>query len=148
MSKKFYRDINSNLTGSYVFVVLICFVILVQIGCDNQVDQSKLNHAVKSVKAEFVESKDCLECHEKQYIEWAGSHHDLAMDAATGETVLGDFNTSTFNNYGLTTTFYKRDNKFFVRTDGADGKLHDYEISYVFGAEPPRKPARQAISVT
>ena len=75
-------------------------------------------------------------CHEKQYAEWTDSHHDLAMDVATEETVLGDFNNSTFINYGLTTSFYKKDSKFFVSTDGPDGKLHDYEISYVFGVEP------------
>ncbi len=132
-SKRFSRDINSNLTGFYVLVVLICFVMLVQIGCDNQVDQSKLNHTVKT---EFVDQKSCIECHEKQYTEWQGSHHDLAMDVATEETILGDFNNTTFNNYGLTTTFYKRDGKFFVRTDGPDDKLTDYEISYVFGVDP------------
>ena len=132
-SKKFSRYINFNFTGFYVLIVSICLVVLILTGCDNQVDQSRLNHAIK---AEFVDPKSCIECHEKQYMEWRGSHHDLAMDVATEETVLADFNNSTFINYGLTTTFYKRDRGFFVRTDGPDGKLTDYKISYVFGVDP------------
>ncbi len=30
----------------------------------------------------------------------------------------------------------RRDGKFFVNTDGPDGKLHDYEIKYAFGVHP------------
>jgi predicted CXXCH cytochrome family protein len=58
------------------------------------------------------------------------------MDAATEETVVGNFNNSTFTAHGVTSTFYKKDGKFFVRTDGSDGELHDYEITYVFGVDP------------
>ncbi len=105
-NKKSSQDRDSDSTGFCVLIVLICLVILVLTGCDNQVDQSRLNHAVK---AEFVDKKSCIECHEKQYAEWTGSHHDLAMDVATEETILGDFNNSTFTNYGLTTTFYRQD---------------------------------------
>ena len=35
-----------------------------------------------------------------------------------------------------TSTFFRRDGKFFVRTDGPDGALHDYEIKYTFGYRP------------
>ncbi len=112
------------------------FVVLTQSSCDNKRNKPILNNIVKPEKAEFVDRQGCIECHEKQYAEWTSSHHDLAMDVATEKTVLGDFNNSTFINYGVTTTFYKQDSKFLVRTDGADGKLHDYEISYVFGVDP------------
>ncbi|MFQ5540449.1 MAG: multiheme c-type cytochrome, partial [Candidatus Binatia bacterium] len=87
-------------------------------------------------QATYVKNKSCAECHSNQYKEWTGSHHDLAMDVATEETVIGDFNNSTFTQHGVTSTFYKKDGKFFVHTDGRDGKLHDYEITYVFGVDP------------
>ena len=35
-----------------------------------------------------------------------------------------------------TSTFSRRDGKFFVNTDGPDGKLADYEIKYTFGVRP------------
>jgi tetratricopeptide (TPR) repeat protein len=37
---------------------------------------------------------------------------------------------------GKTTTFSKRDGKFFVRTEGPDGKPAEFEIKYTFGVAP------------
>lgn len=105
-------------------------------GCNRQDDEAKSVQMVEQRKAQFLNSQLCIKCHEEQYKDWKGSHHDLAMDVATEETVLGNFNNTTFINYGLTTTFYKKESKFFVRTDGPDDKLTDYEISYVFGVDP------------
>jgi tetratricopeptide (TPR) repeat protein len=58
------------------------------------------------------------------------------MDVADEETVLGDFDDATFTHYGVTSTFFRRDGKFFVRTDGPDGELQDYEIIHTFGVRP------------
>ncbi len=38
--------------------------------------------------------------------------------------------------FGVTSTFYRKDGKFYVRTDGPDGGLQDYEVAYTFGAYP------------
>ena len=58
------------------------------------------------------------------------------MQHATEATVLADFNNAEFEYAGTTSTFFKRDGKFYVNTDGADGKLADFEISHVFGLYP------------
>ena len=58
------------------------------------------------------------------------------MQHATAETVRGDFNDAKFTYQGVTSNFFKRDGKFFVRTDGPDGKLADFEVKYTFGVEP------------
>ena len=58
------------------------------------------------------------------------------MDEASAETVLGDFDDATFTYAGVTSTFFQRDTAFFVRTDGPDGQLQDYEIAYTFGVTP------------
>ena len=50
--------------------------------------------------------------------------------------MLGDFDGAQFTHFGVTSSFFRRDGKFFVRTDGPDGELHDYEIAYVFGFDP------------
>ena len=39
-------------------------------------------------QAKYVGRNTCAECHQEQYHTWTGSHHDLAMDLATAETVL------------------------------------------------------------
>jgi tetratricopeptide (TPR) repeat protein len=84
----------------------------------------------------FVGEPSCTPCHEGQTKAWRESHHARAMAAATDATVLGDFDGASLTYAGITSTFSKRDGKFFVRTDGPDGQLHDYEIAYTFGFAP------------
>ena len=87
-------------------------------------------------KAEYVGRQVCAQCHEEQDQLWRGSHHDLAMQHATDKTVLADFSDQKFSYAGITSSFYKKNNKFMVRTDGPDGDLQDYEIRYTFGVTP------------
>jgi predicted CXXCH cytochrome family protein len=84
----------------------------------------------------FVGSAACAECHRAQTEAWKTSQHARAMQHAGDQTVLGDFNNATFTYNGITSNFFKRDGKYFVRTDGADGKLADFEIRYTFGVDP------------
>jgi predicted CXXCH cytochrome family protein len=86
--------------------------------------------------ARFVGGKACISCHAAASRDWKGSHHDLAMQAVSDQTVLGDFNQARFNYAGVTSTFFKRDGSFFVNTDGPDGKLADFQIRYAFGVSP------------
>jgi predicted CXXCH cytochrome family protein len=58
------------------------------------------------------------------------------MQAADNKSVLGNFANAKFRYAGITSTFFKRDGRFFVNTDGPDGKLADFEIQYTFGVTP------------
>ena len=78
----------------------------------------------------------CASCHAEQAAAFTGSHHDRAMEEATDQTVLGDFDDARFTYAGLTTTFFRRDGGFWVRTDGPTGALEEYEVAYTFGVEP------------
>lgn len=86
--------------------------------------------------ATFVDERACAACHAGQVQAWTGSHHDLAMQEATSATVLGDFADATFTKDGVRTRFFRRDGKFWVRTDGEDGRPADFEVKYTFGVEP------------
>jgi Flp pilus assembly protein TadD len=86
--------------------------------------------------ATFVGRAACARCHAEEEKRWKGSHHDLAMQEAAPETVLGNFENATFTHYGVTTTFFRKDGKYFVRTDGPDGRLHEYPVAYTFGVFP------------
>jgi len=90
----------------------------------------------RAANATFVGREACARCHADEEARWRGSHHDLAMQEATEKTVLGNFHNATFTHYGVTSTFFKRDGKFFVKTDGPDGKLREYPIAYTFGVYP------------
>jgi predicted CXXCH cytochrome family protein len=86
--------------------------------------------------ATYVDNKQCIGCHAAAGQAWAGSHHAKAMSVAAADTVRGNFDNAQFKHQGLTTRFFKRDDKFFVHTDGPDGKLADFQIKYTFGVEP------------
>jgi predicted CXXCH cytochrome family protein len=86
--------------------------------------------------ATFVGSEACAGCHRAEAELWRASQHRLAMQHATDKTVLGDFNDAGFDHYGVHSRFFRREGKFLVETDGADGKLATFEVKYTFGVDP------------
>jgi len=92
--------------------------------------------ATPAAQPAFVGSAACIECHRAESEAWKTSQHALAMQHANEQTVLGNFDNATFVYNGITSTFFRRDGKHFVRTDGADGTLADFEIRYTFGVDP------------
>ena len=98
----------------------------------------KYFHRLPAPKPEttFVGSKKCIDCHRAEYDRWQNSLHDRAMEVANESTVLGDFNNAVVKFHGITSRFYRKDNKFFVHTQGPDGKMGEFEISHTFGWYP------------
>ena len=92
--------------------------------------------SIKEQQAEYVGRESCRECHQKQFDLFRESDHDMAMDTATAETVLGDFNNVTFTHMGVTSRFYTSDGKYYVYTEGPDGEMGDFRIDYVFAIRP------------
>jgi tetratricopeptide (TPR) repeat protein len=78
----------------------------------------------------------CVECHKKEDDLWAGSHHDLAMDSATASTVLGNFDNYEFRHNGQSHRMFRKEGKFYINTNGPDGKFGDFQIAYTFGYTP------------
>jgi len=86
--------------------------------------------------AGFVGRDNCVDCHEAATDGWRGSDHDKAMAVATDSSVVGDFNDAEFTYGDIYARFYTRDGKYFVNTQGPDGQLAEFEITYTFGHEP------------
>jgi predicted CXXCH cytochrome family protein len=84
----------------------------------------------------FVGSATCIGCHSDQGGQWDVSQHAHAMAHANEETVFGDFDDSSFDYFGVKSRFFRKDGKFFIETDGPDGKLEIFEVKYTFGLEP------------
>ena len=78
----------------------------------------------------YVGTAVCQECHSEVTEAWRGSDHDLAMQVAHDSTVLADFDSTTFEYAGITSTFYRRDGEFLVQTDGPDGTLQEFAVRY------------------
>jgi hypothetical protein len=92
----------------------------------------KTNPAVAS----FVGSETCAGCHQAEAKLWNASQHKAAMQHATDYTVLGNFNAASFDYFGVRSRFFRKDDKFLVETDGADGRLATFEVKYTFGVDP------------
>ncbi|GAB6405537.1 tetratricopeptide repeat protein [Pseudomonas sp. MHK4] len=86
--------------------------------------------------ATMVDEQQCQGCHGEQVKDWQGSHHQLAMQPANAETMLGDFNNVTFKAEKETTVFARKGDEFWVNTPGIDGKNADFKVAYTFGIAP------------
>ena len=84
----------------------------------------------------YVGSAACAGCHAGELAAWRDSQHARAMQDAGEGTVLGDFGGASFAHAGVTSTFFRRDGRYWVNTDGPDGKPADFEIRYTFGVYP------------
>jgi len=85
---------------------------------------------------EFVGVESCRTCHAQEFADWSESHHAVAMQHATEETVLGDFENVEFEHFGRMTRFYRKDGEFWVNTENGEGKRQDYKVAFTFGVEP------------
>ena len=89
-----------------------------------------------SLNSKYVGSSVCAECHEEAHSKWLESHHFHAMELPTEETVRADFNESEFENYGVTTQFFRKNDKYMVKTENEEGEMQEFEVAYTFGWEP------------
>ncbi|MBK6349980.1 MAG: tetratricopeptide repeat protein [Proteobacteria bacterium] len=89
-----------------------------------------------AVVAAYVGSQSCAQCHAAESKAWQSSQHAVAMQHATRQTVLGNFNDATYSFQGVQSSFFQREGKYFIRTDGPDGQLADFEVRFTFGIAP------------
>ncbi|TWT37307.1 Tetratricopeptide repeat protein [Posidoniimonas corsicana] len=111
-------------------------LLMIAIGAGVWADYRRAAPPDAMAKATYVGGQACVECHQTEHQAWAGSHHDLAMELATDESVLGDFDDFTFERLGVTTRFFRDGDRYMVNTEGPDGEHHDYHVKYTFGYEP------------
>ncbi|MDA1073878.1 MAG: tetratricopeptide repeat protein [Proteobacteria bacterium] len=82
-------------------------------------------------RAGYVGSERCGDCHVKEHDDWQKSHHRLAMLPASAESVLGDFNNSTFDNGVMSALFTHDGTGYWIETEG-----ERHKVSETFGADP------------
>jgi len=131
MKKAFFPSLIAGV--SLLFISLVLFLNCKRSGND----ENPLNQPLApELTAEYRGRESCKECHEKEFNLFQGSDHDMAMDTAIAETVLGDFSDVTYTHFGVTTRFFMSGDKYMVHTEGPEGKMVDYQVSYVFGVRP------------
>ena len=95
-------------------VAALC-VLLFAAGCGD--DAPEVTRARGAPAATYVGREACARCHQEEVEAWKGSHHDLAMQVADETTVLGNFDGSSFEWFGVSTTFSHGDGRFMVRSN-------------------------------
>jgi predicted CXXCH cytochrome family protein len=114
----------------------VWYLVGLRSGADTNTGASGAGDPAALAAATYVGSEQCAACHEDATTAWRGSQHARAMQHATPDTVLGDFDEASFVYNGVKTRFSRRDGKFVVRTDGPTGELQEFEVKYTFGVYP------------
>jgi predicted CXXCH cytochrome family protein len=89
-----------------------------------------------AVDLTYVGTEKCKSCHQNEYDRYLTSDHFHAMDSASPRSVKGNFDNAIFISHGDTSYFYKKDDRYFVRTIDSSGKKKEFAISYTFGWRP------------
>lgn len=84
----------------------------------------------------FVGSESCTDCHKDATKAWKTSHHAWAWKQPGKASVLGDFDSAEFEHNGVTSKFYQKGGRYFVSTDGPDGKITEFEVHSTVGVTP------------
>ena len=93
-------------------IILTLTATLIIAACSREVPPSPTQPKSQT----FVGSEQCASCHSGQFELWQGSHHQLAMQAADSNSVLGDFSDVSVKYFDTETRFFTRDGKHFVET--------------------------------
>jgi len=117
-------------------VALAVIVIAIPIYALHELERRESRPTEQPAESTFVGREACIDCHTDAYERWLGSDHDNAMDIAIEETVRGDFDDAEFTHAGITSRFYRKDDGFFVYTEGPGGDMAEFEVRYTFGIEP------------
>ena len=109
-----------------LLVILACGILLAD----------RFRESPEEVTSSYVGRDSCVDCHQNEAKLFHGSDHDLAMDIATDETVLANFEDQTIEHFGIQSRMFRDGKRFMVNTEAHDGTMQDFEVKYVFGVRP------------
>ena len=87
-------------------------------------------------EAHFIGTQACVGCHQNETEQWKLSDHHRAMEPANEQTVLGNFNNSSFDYFGRKTFFSQQGDQFQVKTENQQGKTETFNVIYTLGYKP------------
>lgn len=117
---------------SGAFLTVMAFVLYQS--CTNPKEEAVAES--KAIKpSAYVGSDACQSCHAEAFNKWEDSHHFHAMEIPTAESVLGDFNNTTYEADGLKNEFYIDGEDYMVAVEN-NGARDTFKVKYTFGFEP------------
>ncbi len=85
---------------------------------------------------DHVGSAVCADCHTEQADAWAGSHHALAWTAPGPDTVVADFDGSSYQGADMSVQFVREGDAYSITVTEADGTTTAYPVHSVAGIAP------------
>jgi len=134
-----WSGFRSLLLVSFCGVLALCVMLALQEAHEEfeaVVSESAVHDEGKRVQPLYLGSAACFDCHEVETTAWRMSDHAQAMGVATPENVLGEFDGSSLEHHGLTSTMLREGDRFYFETDGPDGVMGKYEAKHTFGYDP------------
>ncbi len=119
-----------------IFIALsIWLLLLILVRCQNE--KSETTETVSdNIHDGYVGEASCVSCHQTEYQDWLGSHHDWAMKEANEKTVLGNFNNQSVRLDGVDYSFVTDGGEYKVHVQEINGDTATYRIEYTFGYTP------------
>ena len=89
-----------------------------------------------ALAAEYIGNSSCQTCHSAEFEQWQGSDHQLSMQLAVTDSVLGDFSNVTVSFHDINSRFFTDAGSYYVETPGKNGELERFQVKYTFGHDP------------
>ncbi|OSP56198.1 hypothetical protein BV911_04255 [Pseudoruegeria sp. SK021] len=84
----------------------------------------------------YVGSGQCADCHIDEVEAWNGSHHQLAWTLPSPETVVADFDGTSFSGSGMSVAFSQDAGGYHAQVTETDGSMSTYDVHSVVGIAP------------
>jgi len=120
LTKKYVRLQTRTLTKC---ILLAVYCLLVTFSASLFVQPVSLSQTSPPVVPKYVGGDSCMSCHKQQYELWKDSHHAWALQKPNSVTMLGDFSNRKVTHQGVDWEFYKRGDKYFVKTVGVQSSF-------------------------
>lgn len=121
---------------SFFYLWLLLLIASYSCSSDKKQNYQEVKVVQTAAASTFVGSETCKSCHQQEFTNWEGSHHDNAMKEANAVTVLGDFNDVEVTFKNISSRFFKKGDDFYVNTEDINGDYKDFKIEYTFGITP------------
>ncbi len=110
-----------------------------------ELEAAEPHDATESGERRYVGAERCRDCHWREYDTWKNTLHSKFFQPSSTRTVIGDFernntltlkvtdNAPKFPGREVTSTMFKKDGKYYVKTVGPDWENAEFEIMHVIG---------------
>lgn len=120
----------------YILIFLLIFIFFRMYISQSHTEKDTKYSKIASNSNDYVGDGACVKCHNKEFNDWRKSDHYMSMLPANESNVKGDFNNVNYVGDGVKSKFFRKSGKFYINTEGEDGKNHDFEVKFTFGVYP------------